>query len=1301
MNPRHASAKQPRRGIAARILTFVAGFALAGGAAALAFFVISVINNGSNDAEAQATALVAPTSPTPTVNGSGAITIAWTPSTQPTGVVIQQYEVTRTSGPGSPTTVCTVASSTHSCQDTNLTATTTYGYSVVGILDSWQSPAATASATTATATFSIVLSAGPYTAGTPITVTSITAKVGGVTDTTYSGTKTLTWSGLANSPSSQTPTYPPTSVTFTNGVASPNTTFTAYDAGSNTLTASDAATATGSTTFTLNASTLSSFTVPNPGTQVAGTAISGGETITALDAYGNPASGWTSTTSSCVTFSGPSNSPSNTAPFYPAAGSCGTGNSSLSFNASGHATAAIILYDAQSTSLTVTSVSAVAGKTGSSGSFTVNSATLNSFTVSSPQVAVSSPTSAPTVTSSGCVIGCSTTWHYEVTAVNASGETTPGPSAAVTNASALGGSCNFGFGTCTNAITTPTSLPTGATGFNIYRSSGSGSFGLVASGIAANVKVTDSGLTAGGTPPTTSTATFTGATAGALTNVTVTAVDAFDNPASGWTSVPNCVTFSGPSNSPSPSNTAPTYPGASGCGTGNSSLTFNASGQASASATLFDAQSTSLSVTSVTAPTGKSGSSGSFTVVPGTYNQLLLSTPAPTAGTAFNETVTATDTWSNPVSSEAGSQTTTWSSGSGFPSSSPSGTAPSYPNTLTFNGTSGGVANSQATASITLFDAQSGIALAPTVASKSGTSTTFSVVAGAYSQLLLSTPSPTAGTAFNETLTATDGWQNPVSTESGNQNVTWSSGTGFPASSPGGTAPSYPSTLTFNGTSGGVANSQATTSITLFDAQSGVALAPTVATKSGSSATFTVVAGPYSQLVLPTPSPTAGTAFNETVTATDAWQNPVSTESGTQNVTWASGTGFPATSPGGTAPAYPSTLNFNTTSGGVANSQATASITLYDAQSSVALKATVATKTGTSGTFTVAAGALTFTVSHPSSSTVDVAFNETITATDASGNLVPGWSSATNCVTLSGPANSPSGMSPSYPAAGSCGTGNSSLVFNAAGQATGSVTLFNAQATSITVTSVTAPAGQTGTSATFTPAAGTYSQLVLSTPAPTAGTAFNETVTATDAWQNPVSTESGSHAVTWASGTGFPASSPNPVTAPTYPGTLNFTTTSGGVANSQATASITLFDAQASVALKATVASQSGTSATFGVAAGSPTVFQFTDCIVNSGTSTSPCPSSENVGSNGGDVSFQVAVLDNWGNTAKVTGSQLTVTFSGSSTHFTTPTTATIAVGSSVSGTITVTHTRNNGSDSVSVSTTNSGFTQDSLAVST
>jgi len=245
--------RRHRRRLRAFML-IVGAFVLAGATAAFAYFTVSVVYGSGNYALATANSLSAPTAPTATVNGSGAITIGWTlPGSQLPGA---QYKVTRTSGPGSPTTVCTVASNVTSCQDTGLTANTTYGYSTTAVLQNWQSSAITKSATTATPTFTIAVSAGPYTAGSAVTVQTITAKIGAGTDTTYTGAKTINWSGLANSPapSNQAPSYPSDAVTFTNGVATPSSTFTAYAAGSNTLTATDAnaTSVTGSATITVN-----------------------------------------------------------------------------------------------------------------------------------------------------------------------------------------------------------------------------------------------------------------------------------------------------------------------------------------------------------------------------------------------------------------------------------------------------------------------------------------------------------------------------------------------------------------------------------------------------------------------------------------------------------------------------------------------------------------------------------------------------------------------------------------------------------------------------------------------------------------------------------------------------------------------------------------------------------------------------------------------------------------------------------------------------------------------------------------
>ena len=71
----------------------------------------------------------------------------------------------------------------------------------------------------------------------------------GGTDTTYGGTRTITFSGPANSPFGSAPVYP-ANVSFTNGVGT--ATITLYNAASTTLNATDG-TKTGSTTFTVGA----------------------------------------------------------------------------------------------------------------------------------------------------------------------------------------------------------------------------------------------------------------------------------------------------------------------------------------------------------------------------------------------------------------------------------------------------------------------------------------------------------------------------------------------------------------------------------------------------------------------------------------------------------------------------------------------------------------------------------------------------------------------------------------------------------------------------------------------------------------------------------------------------------------------------------------------------------------------------------------------------------------------------------------------------------------------------------------
>ncbi len=552
-----------------------------------------------------------------------------------------------------------------------------------------------------------------------------------------------------------------------------------------------------------------------------------------------------------------------------------------------------------------------------------------------------------------------------------------------------------------------------------------------------------------------------------------------------------------------------------------------------------------------------------------------MPTPAAqTAGTAFNETITAIDAYGNTASGYAGAKSVVFSG----PANSPNSTAPTYPASVTFTGGVG-------TASITLFDAQS-TTLTATQGAATGTSGSFTVnPAGAKSFSVPTPATQTAGAAFNETITAIDNYGNTATSYTGAQAVVFSG----PSNSPGGTAPTYPASVTFTAGVG-------TASITLFDAQT-TTLTATQGTISGTSGSFTVNStGTTTKFALSTPTPTAGTAFSETVTALDTYGNTTTGYSGAKSIVFSG----PAHSPNNTAPAYPASVTFT-------NGVGTASITLFDAQSTT-LTATQGALTGTSATFAVSpATASTFTVPTPTTQTAGTAFNETLTALDAYGNTATGYTGA-QAVVFSGPASSPNGHAPAYPA---------SVTFTG-GVGTASITLFDAQSTTLTATQ----GSVTGTSGSFTVnSTGTTTAFTVSNPGTqTAGTAFSVAITAIDTYGNTTTGYAGSKSVTF---TG-PASSPNGH-APTYPATVTFT-------SGTASPSITLFDAQ-STTLTATQGAIAGTSTSFTVnSTGTTTAFT----VANPGTQTA-----------GTAFTVTITAIDTYGNTTTGYAGTKSVTFTG------------------------------------------------------
>lgn len=221
-----------------------------------------------------------------------------------------------------------------------------------------------------------------------------------------------------------------------------------------------------------------------------------------------------------------------------------------------------------------------------------------------------------------------------------------------------------------------------------------------------------------------------GAVAGTAQNVTLAALDAYRNTATGYTGG-KTLTWSGPGTAVS--GQAPAYPA--------NPVTFT-SGTATMPLTLYLAQTTSLSV----GDSHISGASPSFTVSPGAAAQFAVSTGlAQRAGTAFPVTVTALDAYKNTATGYTGSKTLAVTG----PSPAPDGTpAPSSVATVFSAGT--------ATATLTLVKAESAT-LTLKDGSLTGTSAQLTVSAGDPARLAWSGVTVSAGTLSSPcSFTCTD-----------------------------------------------------------------------------------------------------------------------------------------------------------------------------------------------------------------------------------------------------------------------------------------------------------------------------------------------------------------------------------------------------------------------------------------------------------------------------------------------------------------------------------------------------------------
>jgi hypothetical protein len=270
-----------------------------------------------------------------------------------------------------------------------------------------------------------------------------------------------------------------------------------------------------------------------------------------------------------------------------------------------------------------------------------------------------------------------------------------------------------------------------------------------------------------------------------------------------------------------------------------------------------------------------------------------------------------------------------------------------------------------------------------------------------------------------------------------------------------------------------------------------------------------------------TTTPTAGQADNLTITAKDAAGLTVTAYIGSHNLTFSGASSIGSFTPtvtnsSGAATNFGTATAISFTNGAATvTGSANGAMTLYKAET-VTVSVTDTSISGTSASITVGTGPLaSFTIPTPGPQIAGTPFSISITAVDAVGNTVTAYA-GTQCLTFSGPANSPGGNAPSYPVQGTCAAGQSSVTFTN-GAASANVTLYNAASTTITVTG----SGKVGSTGAFTvnPLGASSLRLAAATTNPSAGVADNLTITALDQYGNTATSYTSSINLTFSGAT--------------------------------------------------------------------------------------------------------------------------------------------------------------------------------------
>jgi hypothetical protein len=784
-------------------------------------------------------------------------------------------------------------------------------------------------------------------------------------------------------------------------------------------------------------------------------------------------------------------------------------------------------------------------------------------------------------------------------------------------------------------------------------------------------------------------------TAGAADNLTITAKDANGGTVTTYAG-PKNLTFSGAS--AGPDGTAPTVADASG-----TEIAFGVSTAINFSAGVATVSGVQNGVMKLykSGPASVEVGDGSIaTITPlavvVSAAALTAATTTPAVGATDNLTVTARDAYGNLASSYTGSKSLTFSGAS----ASPSGKTPTVTNSsggeinfgsTTAIGFTAGVATASAGNNGGMKLYKSGAAaIAVTsgaITTKTPLEVTVSPSTAVKFALTAATATPTAGAVDDLTTTAQDEYGNVATSYTGSKSLTFTGAT----AGPDGSVPTIsdssgvdvvfgtPTVIDF---SAGVATVLAgkngamklyksgSTSLKVSD---GTLLTPTalVVTVAGAAAVKFTLAASVTNL-------SAGGSANLTTTALDAYGNTATAYAGSKNLTFSGASAIGANKPtvansSGTATAFGTATAITFTAGVAATTSSTKNgvMKLYAAEDgSIGVSdGSIANPVPLTVTVTPAAASKLV----PSAATITpaagAADNLTTTAQDTYGNTATSYAGSKS-LTFSGALAGPDGTVPtvSDSSGADVAFGTATTIDFSAGVATvsagknGAMKLYKAGSTTIKASD------GTFTTATVTLTVATTASkflLAAATTTPVAAVATILTIAAKDAYENTVTTYTGTKNLTFSGASASPSGA-LPTVANSSSSAVNFGSATAiaftsGVATATSTkngamklnragaASITVSDGAISNPVPLAVTVSPAAAARWGL----------TNISVSAGTLGPTCLFTCTLTAlgNSGTVSAKIAVTDSVGNTVSAVGSghAAKVTTNGTGTIVGTP----------------------------------------------